>query len=180
MQTRKKLTIIFDSPNQKETEQIQDKLAEFISKDAVKALFMDRQLRLSRGQRIEAYLLSMPLLKFTKKIEKSRFPYFVGLYLGDLEKSNFNLSLHILPFLARHLKNHRMITVTSNGEQRFLYGNNLHQADIAKPIKTTIQACEVIVVNTMKQGLGYGFFQPGKTPVLKNQRDLGWYLRRGR
>jgi ribosome biogenesis protein Nip4 len=180
LQTRKNPLITYSSPDRNEAKQIQSKLAEFISEEALAALFKDQQVLLSRGRRIEAYLLSMPLLKFVKNIERTRFPYFVGLYLGDLEKYDFTLSLHILPFLIPHLNNHRMIEVTTKGEQRFLYGHDLHHVDITKPIIAINQAREVIVVNTMKHGLGYGYYQPRKTPVLKNQRDLGWYLRRGK
>lgn len=182
MQTRKNRLIIFASPSQKEREYIRQGLARFLPPKGVETLLRDHHLLIGRGRRKEVYLVSTHLWKIYQTIQTYRHPYFIGIFLGDLQANTLIPSLHVLPHLVRFATEDAVVQVTEEGEQHFLYGRHLDLNHLHRLPTTVQESSEVIVVNSEGEGLGYGILhRKGKTLLkLTNKKDLGWYLRRGK
>lgn len=141
-----------------------------------------KHLLVGRGRRHEVYLLSGALLKLYQTISSHRHPYFIGLFLGELEGETLEPSLHILQRLTTKAKEKAVVKVTNEGEQRFLYGHNLISNHLQDPSSVAHIEGRTIIINQRGEGLGYCVIamKRTQTPVLKSRKDLGWYLRRGR
>jgi ribosome biogenesis protein Nip4 len=181
LQDDKRRRLRFTAPSEAEDLQIREGLTRYISKKAVNQLLEGQYLVIGKGRRNEVFLLS-PALKDLYQQMQPQHPYFVGIFLGELRKQEFHPSLHVLPRLADAAKSPAKVIATSKGEQRFLYGHSLNTSDLQGKIPESGETKKVLVVNDRQEGIGYG--QLMKTAagegVLKNELDLGWYLRRGR
>lgn len=182
MQDDQSRRLTFSPATKEEEDWIHQGLAKFLSNEGIEQLLQDRHLVVSRGRRHEVCGLSTALWKLYQKISAHRHPYFLGLYLGELQHKTFQPSLHILPHLMTNQKENVTIIVTADGEQRFLYGQKLDSEHLKNQLQKLVGRKRVIVVNSLNEALGYGrlvISKAGKVGV-KNQKDLGWYLRRGR
>lgn len=181
MQDGKRRRLRFSAPSEAEDLQIREGLATYMSKEAVSQLLEGKDLVIGKGRRNEVFLLSLALKELYHQVQPQH-PYFVGLFLGELRKQEFHPSLHVLPHLADAAKSSVKIIATSKGEQRFLYGHSLNTSDMQGKIPESRETKKVLVVNDREEGIGYGqLMKTAKGDAgLKNELDLGWYLRRGR
>lgn len=180
MQASKSGSLTYDTPTSEEKQRIAEGLKGYLPSSAVANLFRRRRLVVARGRRSEVFLVSASLWRLYQAIRLHRHPYFVGLYLGELHGGSFEPSLHVLHRLAEAAGMDVKVTVTRGGEQRFLYGHDLNTDHLAATPPTGEEKRPVLVVNRRGEGLGYGYLsRSGGKRVLKNRRDLGWYLRRG-
>ena len=177
-----KIRLTFTSPSAAEEEQILQGLAEYISEKAVIQLLKKYHLLLAKGRRVEVYLLSSALWGLYQQIQSHRHPYFLGLFVGELSQGTLQPSLHILAHLAESVKDSVRVVTNQEGEQRFLYGHQLEPQQITQFPLNVNKMTKLLVVNEYHEGLGYGQLKTTRTgePRIKNQRDLGWYLRQGR
>ncbi|MFX1299456.1 MAG: hypothetical protein ACFFAL_10355 [Promethearchaeota archaeon] len=177
-----KIRLTFTSPLAAEEEQILKGLAEYIPEKAVMKFLKKYHLLLAKGRRVEVYLLSSSLWGLYQQIHSHRHPYFLGLFLGELNQGILQPSLHILAHLAESVKDSVRVVTNQEGEQRFLYGHQLESQQITQLPSNVNKMTKLLVVNEHHEGLGYGQLMTPRTgePSIKNQRDLGWYLRRGR
>ncbi|MFX0079056.1 MAG: NIP7 N-terminal domain-related protein [Candidatus Hermodarchaeota archaeon] len=177
-----KIRLTFTPPSAAEEEQILQGLAEYISEKAVKQFLKKYCLLLAKGRRVEVYLLSSTLWDLYQQIHSHRHPYFLGLFLGELSQGTLQPSLHVLAHLAESMKDSVRVVTNQDGEQQFLYGHQLKPQHITELPSNANKMTKLLVVNEHHEGLGYGQLKTTQTgePRIKNQRDLGWYLRRGR
>jgi ribosome biogenesis protein Nip4 len=177
-----KIRLTFTPPSAAEEEQILQGLAEYIPEKAVKQFLRKYHMLLAKGRRVEVYLLSSALWELYQQIHTHRHPYFLGLFLGELSQGTLQPSLHVLAHLTDSMKESVRVVTNQDGEQRFLYGHNLDRQHITSKPSNVNKTTKLLVVNEHHEGLGYGQFRPTQTgeSKIKNQRDLGWYLRRGR
>ena len=177
-----KIRLTFTPPSAAEVDQIQQGLAEYIPEKAVKQFLKKYHLLLAKGRRVEVYLLSSALWDLYQQIQSHRHPYFLGLFLGELSQGTLQPSLHVLAHLAESMKDSVKVVTNPDGEQQFLYGHQLESQHIRQLPSNVNKMTKLLVVNEHHEGLGYGQLKTAQTgePNIKNQRDLGWYLRRGR
>ncbi|MFW9984256.1 MAG: NIP7 N-terminal domain-related protein [Candidatus Odinarchaeota archaeon] len=177
-----KIRLTFTPPSATEEEQILQGLAEYISEKATKKFLNKYRMLLAKGRRVEVYLLSSALWNLYQQIHSHRHPYFLGLFLGELDQGVLQPSLHILAHLAESVKDSVRVVTNQDGEQRFLYGHQLEPQHIMQLPSNVNKMTKLLVVNEHHEGLGYGQLKTTQTgePSIKNQHDLGWYLRRGR
>jgi ribosome biogenesis protein Nip4 len=175
LQVDKRRRLRFNAPSEAEGLQIREGLTTYISKEAVSQLLKGQWLVIGHGRRNEVFLLSPALKELYQRVQPQH-PYFVGVFLGE------HPSLHVLPRLANAAKAQAKVIATSKGEQRFLYGHSLNTSDLQEKIPDFGELKKILVVNDREEGLGYGQLTKPATgeSVLKNELDLGWYLRRGR
>jgi ribosome biogenesis protein Nip4 len=181
LQARKDSSLIYEPPTPSERTWIKQGLLHFMPVKEVTQFLEGKHLLVGRGRRLEVYLLSRTLLKLYQKISSHYHPYFVGLYLGDIKNEIFEPSLHILQHLTAKVKEEAVVKVTTEGEQRFLYGHNLFPKHLHESSSVTQTEERTIITNQHGEGLGYCVIMRKRTqtPILKNRKDLGWYLRRG-
>ncbi|MFX1562282.1 MAG: hypothetical protein ACFFDP_03130 [Promethearchaeota archaeon] len=181
MQARKGRGLVFEPPTQEEQAWIRQGLIHYMPEKEVDLFLQGKHLLVGRGRRNEVYLLSGALLKLYHTISRKRHPYFIGLFLGELDGETLDPSLHILQQLTAKAKEKAIVKVTNEGEQRFLYGHNLFSNHVQEPSSLTHIKGRTIIINQLGEGLGYCTIAMERTqkPVLKNRKDLGWYLRRG-
>jgi ribosome biogenesis protein Nip4 len=177
-----KIRLTFTPPSATEKEEILQGLAEYIPEKAVKQFLKKYHLILAKGRRVEVYLLSSAVWDLYQQIHAHRHPYFLGLFLGELSQGTLEPSLHVLAHLAGSMKDTVKVVTNQDGEQRFLYGHQLESQHITQLPSDVNKKIKLLVVNEHGEGLGYGQLKTTETgePSIKNQRDLGWYLRRGR
>ncbi|MHA2315221.1 MAG: NIP7 pre-PUA domain-containing protein [Candidatus Hermodarchaeia archaeon] len=177
-----KIRLTFTPPSAAEEEQILQGLAEYIPEKAVKQFFRKYHMLLAKGRRVEVYLLSSALWELYQQVHSHRHPYFLGLFLGELSQGTLQPSLHVLAHLVELMKDSVRVVTNQDGEQRFLYGQTLDSQHITHVPSNVNKMTKLLVVNEHREGLGYGQLKPTQTGEsrIKNQRDLGWYLRRGR
>lgn len=182
MQNDQKRQLIFTIPSDEEKDQLRTGLAAYVSEKAAAKLIARHHIVLSKGRRTEVYLLTPKLWQLFQQIGSQRHPYFLGLFLGELTKTGFRPSLHILPHLTVNLKPSVKVIVNDEGEQRFLYGRTLTDQHFKHGFSEQATDEPVVIVNRNNEGLGYGRLTLTRTNKLtvNNQLDLGWYLRRGR
>ncbi len=176
-----KIRLIFTPPSAAEEEQIRQGLAEYVPEKAVKQFLKKYHLLLAKGRRVEVYLLTSAVWDLYQQIHSHRHPYFLGLFLGELSQGALQPSLHALAHLAESMKDSVRVVTNQDGEQRFLYGHQLESQHITQLPSNVNETTKLLVINEHHEGLGYGQLKTTQTgePSIKNQRDLGWYLRRG-
>ncbi len=179
MQNGKTRRLTYALANTREIQIIQKGIAAYIPEDVVQELIKGKHLIIGKGRRYEVFLISDPLWELFQSV-KPQHPYFIGVFLGELKGHEFQPSLHILQRLADKARPGVKIIVSASGEQRFLYGHSIDALEFATDAPSSEGKKTVIVVNKEEDGLGYGSVEilPERT-TLKNQLDLGWYLRRG-
>jgi ribosome biogenesis protein Nip4 len=177
-----KIRLIFTPPSAAEKEQIRQGLAEYVPEKAVKQFLKKYHLLLAKGRRVEVYLLTSAVWDLYQQIHSYRHPYFLGLFLGELSQGALQPSLHVLAHLAESVKDSARAVTNQAGEQRFLYSHQLKPQHITQLPSKVNKMTKLLVVNEHHEGLGYGQLKTTQTGEhsIKNQRDLGWYLRRGR
>lgn len=179
MQNGKGRRLIFSHPSAEEERRIRIGLAEYISEQSVKQLLANQHIIIARGRRQEVYILTSELRRLYKQIQSLRHPYFVGRFLGELTKTGLKPSLHILHTLGDAVRETARVITTLKGEQRFLYGQALEKQHLKDWPANSEQEKKVLVVNEQGDALGYGSLTLTGRISVKNQQDLGWYLRRG-
>ncbi len=182
MQDEKTRRLIFTKPTKEEEQLIRQGLTTYISNESVTHLFEEKQLIIGKGRRQEVYLVSAELWTLYQQLCLQRHPYFIGLFLGELTNRNMRPSLHVLQYLAKAVQVTAKLMINFKGEQRFLYGQSLESEHLVNLSVTSEKEKEVLIINEKQEGLGYGrVMRPKEKPVVvKNQQDLGWYLRQGR
>jgi ribosome biogenesis protein Nip4 len=179
MQNDKGRRLKFSLPTTEEEKRIRSGLAEYVSEQRVNQLLADQYILIARGRRQEVYILSSAVLRLYMQIQSQRHPYFVGRFLGELTKTTLQPSLHILSALGDAVKEAAKVMTTLKGEQRFLYGQPLERQHLKDWPAISPPNKKVVVVNEKGEGLGYGLLKSTEKVTIKNQQDLGWYLRRG-
>ena len=181
MQDDKSLRLIFSIPTAEEEQRIYRGLAEYISEQMVNQLLTDQHMIIAKGRRQEVYILSSDLWRLYTQIQSLRHPYFIGRFLGELTKTALKPSLHIIDALGDAVKDTVKVITTHTGEQKFLYGQPLENQHLKNWPTVLEGARKVLVVNDQGEALGYGLLKSAETGkvTIKNQQDLGWYLRRG-
>jgi ribosome biogenesis protein Nip4 len=172
--------LVFTLPSAEEEQHIREGLASYIPEKAVNQLLLERQLVIGKGRRYEVFLLS-PVLWHLYQQAQPQNPYFIGLFLGELKTGTLQPSLHVLHRLADAVKPSVKVSASSKGEQKFVYGHSLEAQEFTQEVTGADEPKQVLVVNQRGEGLGYGQIikAPTGEQLLKNQLDLGWYLRRG-
>lgn len=176
-----KIRLTFTPPTAAEEKQILQGLTAYIPEKAAKLFLKKYCPLLAKGRRVEVYLLSSALWELYQQIHSYRHPYFLGLFLGELSHGALQPSLHVLAHLAELMKDSVRVVTNRDGEQRFLYGQKLESQHIMHLPSDVNKVTKLLVVNEHHEGLGYGQLKTTQTgeSSVKNQRDLGWYLRRG-
>jgi ribosome biogenesis protein Nip4 len=180
LQTRKTGRLSFGEPSRAEATTITQGLEQYLEPPAVTQLLRDKHLLIGKGNRQEVYLLSAPLWQLYQSACTQRHPYFVGLHLGELQAGSFVPSLHVLPRLLAKPRRAVVVGTTAEGAQRFIYGRDLEPNQLQQ-VSANAADREILVVNERGEGIGYGSLTVDKEgkAVLRNRKDLGWYLRRG-
>ena len=181
MQTGKNRGLTIEPPSPKEVRKIIDGLQRYMNSDDTRLLFRDKQILIVHGRRQEAYLVSSSLFRLYQSLKDWRHPYFLGLFLGEIRGDILQPSLHVCHRLSVNPVEKTTVVVTPQGEQKFLYGKDLEQKHLQKQPEGGTVGSEVLVSNQLGEALGYGLLErvTEENLVLKNRKDLGWYLRKG-
>lgn len=108
-----------------------------------------------------------------------------GIWLGDLSKGNFRISLPILEQLSHHTEN--IMIVSKHGAELFTYGRSILKEGVVSLKPSLKRGQRVIVKDQDGNALGLamltvdGFMRTriGKEKLIaKNLVDIGWYIRR--
>lgn len=181
MQTGKGRRLTFELPSPVELRKIIEGLQRFVDPEDIELLLQDKHILISHGRRLEAFLVSKSLWNLYKSLREWRHPYFIGLFLGEIRGKILQPSLHICHRLSAETVNESAVVVTPQGEQLFLYGKDLENNHLRNQPEENVNS-EVLVLNQQGEGLGFGILEQesGGKMKLRNRKDLGWYLRRGR
>jgi ribosome biogenesis protein Nip4 len=135
----------------------------------------------------EVLLVPNQLTRIFQEFKKYRNPYFMGIYFGDLKRERFRISLEGITLLSDSVKEKTILTEA--GERKILYGRDLSKQDLSY-IPSNIQKNNFsILINENQEVLALGkyLFNKGeietvenKRIILKNVKDKGWYLRKGK
>jgi len=164
-----------DAAEEKKIKQLAESRLRGISK-----LFDDKHVVIAEGERKEIFLVSAALFKAYKQM-KSKHPFSLGLFFGELNGSELKFGLPAIEEYAKLSSYHKVI-VHKNAEQKFLFGRNLHSEVIVSYDKALKLGDTAVICNQNNEALGLGivtgdFKSEKRTQVIKNMMDLGWYLR---
>ncbi len=138
---------------------------------SLKKIFRNKLFVVSTGRK-EIFVVDKFLYEIYKKL--NREVYCLGLYIGEIKKNFFLLSLELASIIEPFTKN--KIIVNEKAEQLFLYGKDIFENSILKSFKKFKYGERCLVLNKHHETLGIGKYM-GK--VIKNLMDRGWYLRKG-
>jgi 60S ribosome subunit biogenesis protein NIP7 len=134
-------------------------------------VFKGKRLLMAMDGRREVYATNPEVVKILSAL--GRDPYSVGLYIGEVKRGRFFLSLEGAYLLAPHTN--KKVIVDDKAEQLVLYGRDVFSKSVVD-----FSACErgtrCLIMNNKGEPLGIGMV--GKD-VIENLMDRGWYLRKG-
>lgn len=137
----------------------------------VDSVFRDRKLVVALGERKEVFVTNEDTLDVLGKMKKE--PYSVGLFIGEMKKKKFMLSLEGATLISKHAKN--KIFVGAKTEQLVLYGRDVFSTSILKSSELS-EGDKCLVVNESDEVIAVGRV---KKEIVENLIDRGWYLRKG-
>lgn len=131
-----------------------------------------RDILVSCNGRTEVFVTNPKTADTLKKMKKD--PYCVGLYIGEIKKDRFFLSLEGATLIKGFTK--KKVFVTRKAEQLVLYKRDVLSKSVIKyacDIKTD-EKC--LIVNEDDEVLAIGI---KRRDFIGNIIDRGWYLRKG-
>ncbi len=178
--------IVFRLLNEGEMEFLKKWFKRTFNCDLVKNILegSKKQLLVGEGERKEIFLVPKNVFSVFKQISSVRMPFFLGLFLGELTKGDFKLSLEGAYVVAKKCKK-KWIIVSDKGEILFLYGRDIMRGSIIKWDPSIRKGDRVVIMNRRGEALGVGRVVKGLKKakntdiVVKNLIDRGWYLRKG-
>jgi 60S ribosome subunit biogenesis protein NIP7 len=170
---------------QEERRLVFEKLAKFLGPN-LKLLIErpDEEPHVFRLHRERIYYMSENVLKKALHIKRKQL-LCAGVCLGKFTHSRkFRLQVTCLDLLAK-LAKHK-VWVKANGEQSFLYGNNIVKAHLKRITEDTPKNAGVLVLSDQDVPLGFGTTARsvaecktagGEAIVVYHMSDVGEYLR---
>jgi|TARA_B100001971_G_C18148745_1_gene514604 60S ribosome subunit biogenesis protein NIP7 len=136
-------------------------------------ILKDNILMASDHNRKEIFILKKETREVLCKIKHQ--PYFAGLFIGEIKREKFYLSLEGGSLITPY--SNKLIKINDKAEQLVLYGRDVFINSILKYKKNSlIKGSKYLIVNKKNEFLAIGKFD-GK--IIKNLHDKGWYLRKG-
>jgi ribosome biogenesis protein Nip4 len=172
------------STNQKGS--ILSRIDRVIGEGVGRSIAGDMEIVVASGKRTEVFLVPRTVLDVFEKTQIKRSPYCLGIYIGDLVKEDFLLSIEGATLCSPHTM--RKVEVSDKGEQAVLYGRNITSAQVKDYSRIIHKGEKVIVVNRLKETIAVGkalvdgdkfSATPKEKVVAENILDRGWYLRKG-
>jgi 60S ribosome subunit biogenesis protein NIP7 len=179
--------IQFREINPEELALVKDQLKSSLKFETFEKIIMPFRIIIAEGEWKEVLLISEAMHKVFLKFKDFRQPYFMGIHLGDIKKNNFKISLEGITFIADHIKEKTILSIS--GEKRVLYGRDLSKDHLAFIPAGIQEKDKSILINEMGEVLALGKYlinrdqiekSKGNQVVLKNIMDKGWYLRKGK
>ncbi|MDI6655689.1 MAG: hypothetical protein QME59_07405 [Candidatus Hydrothermarchaeota archaeon] len=135
------------------------------------SIFKGKKLLVALGGRKEVFVTNGDALDVLEKMKNE--PYSVGLFIGEIKKKKFMLSLEGAALISKHAKN--KIFVGSKTEQLVLYGRDVFCNSILKSSELS-EGSKCLIVNESDELIAIGRV---KKEIVENLIDRGWYLRKG-
>ena len=167
-----------------ETKIVFEKLAKYIGGKLKYMIDSDENPHVLRFHRERIYYASEALVKYASHYERKKL-ISIGTCLGKFTKSGkFRLHITSLDYLAKYAK--FKIWLKPNGEQTFLYGNNVLKNHIARISEDTPLNAGVVIYNINDLPIGFGTTAKSTLQIKDsdpsaivafNQADVGEYLR---
>jgi len=137
----------------------------------IDSIFKGKKLLVALGERKEVFVTNGDTLDVLEKMKKE--PYSAGLFIGEIKKKKFMLSLEGAALISKHAKN--KIFVGSKTEQLVLYGRDVFSNSILKSSELS-EGSKCLIVNESDELIAIGRVKKG---IVENLIDRGWYLRKG-
>jgi len=166
-------------------------LSQMFGNENVERVFAGKTIYITRGvERNELFLVSANMESFVSKYIKGimkKEPYSLGLFLGQIVKGKYEISMDIAEKLFIEAKRNA-IMVNDHALALFLYGRDIMAKSILKTYPPLSKV--VVVVNRFEDFLGLckltvkpkellsGTLK-GDEIVCLNVIDKGWFLRKG-
>ena len=166
-------------------------LSQMFGEENVKQVFAGKTVYITRGvKRSELFLATPNMEAFISKYIKGimgKEPYSLGLFLGQIVKGKYEISMDIAEKLFAEARRNA-IMINDHASALFLYGRDVMAKSILKtypPLSRT-----VVVVNKLEDFLGLckltvkpkellsGILRENEIVCL-NVIDKGWFLRKG-
>lgn len=135
----------------------------------------------AKNQKTEIYLVSDELLKIFNIVSKSKHPYTLGFYFGEISK-DISFGFETLYKYAKKSDYHKA-KISRKAEMKFLYGRDI-KADQLRDYDEDLRIGDnVVVCNKSNEAIGLGVVVSNLKKarraevVIKNLKDRGWYLR---
>lgn len=167
-----------------ETKIVFEKLAKFIGGKLKYMIDSEDNPCVLRFHRERVYYASEALVKYASHYERKKL-ISIGTCLGKFTKSDkFRLHITSLDYLAKYAK--FKIWLKPNGEQTYLYGNNVLKNHIARISEDTPLNAGVVIFNVNDIAIGFGTTAKSTLQIKDsdptaivafNQADVGEYLR---
>lgn len=135
------------------------------------SIFRDKKLVVALGKRKEVFVTNKDTIDVLGKMKKE--PYSVGLFIGEIKKKKFMLSLEGAVLISKHAKN--KIFVGSKAEQLVLYGRDVFSNSVLKSSELS-EGDKCLILNENSEVIAIGRVKKG---IVENLIDRGWYLRKG-
>lgn len=132
----------------------------------------DKALVVSCDGRREVFMVPRETLEVLGKLGVE--PYFLGLYLGEIKKDRFFLSLEGGMLLARGCG--KKVVVDQRVEQLVLYGRDIFINSVQEATPGLKEGDKCLILNEKGEFLAVGRVE---RRIIKNLLDRGWYLRKG-
>jgi len=167
-------------------------LSQMFGNENVERVFAGKTIYITRGvERNELFLVSANMESFVSKYIKGimkKEPYSLGLFLGQIVKGKYEISMDIAEKLFIEAKRNA-IMVNDHASALFLYGRDIMAKSILKVYPPLSRI--VVVVNRFEDFLGLCKLTvkpkellsetlKGDEIVCLNVIDKGWFLRKGR
>jgi|Deesub1362A_J573_1020465.scaffolds.fasta_scaffold00098_22 ribosome biogenesis protein Nip4 len=133
-----------------------------------------KKLIISSGRK-EVFATNKLTVKIIEKMNKE--PYCAGLFIGEIRKNRFELSLEGAYLFAPFAN--KKIIIDDKAEQLVLYGRDVFSNSIVSSPKLK-EGERCIILNKFGDALAIGEVKGGTQVSIRNIKDRGWYLRRGR
>ena len=167
-----------------ETKLVFEKLEKYIGAKLKYLIERDDKEYVFRLHRSRVYYSDQELIKVSQHFEKKKL-ISVGTCIGKFTKTDkFRIHVSALDQLAKLAKN--KIWLKPNGEQSYLYGNNILKTQVARITEDTPQYSGLIVYNVNDLPLGIATSAKSTLQIKDsdptniiafNQADVGEYLR---
>lgn len=145
------------------------------------------EIILAIGNWKEVLLVTNDLLHVFEQLKKNRNPYTMGIHFGDITKKKFKISLEGMTLIAKNVEEKTVLN--ESGEKKVLYQRDLNKEDVLR-IPAHVKKSDLsILVNENEEALALGKYLYGRErisllndeqKILKNIKDKGWYLRKGK
>ena len=135
-------------------------------------ILKDNILMASDHNRKEIFILKKETREVLSKIKHQ--PYFAGLFIGEIKREKFYLSLEGGSLITPY--SNKLIKINDKAEQLVLYGRDVFINSILKYGHPLKQGDKCLILNKNSEFLAIGRLRGN---IIENLLDKGWYLRKG-